>query len=383
MRTIWNIALKDLRIFASDRRALIISLLVPIGIASFIAMLTGNMTAKATATTLPILFVDEDHSEVSKAIATSLGEGGTVKPSPATRVEAEEKVRSGKFAMAVVVPSGFGPSATKAMIGGGARPDLIIISDPSKSLEAQAAQGSILRAAMESVARAAFGRRDAGQMPFEVKRKEAKSAEPEENANAGTAHAFAGMAVQGLLFAAIEAAMGLMRDRQLGIWKRLRASPVPKSHFLLGRILSTTIRSLVVALAVFGFGIAVFKFKVAGSILGFLLVALCTALMTSCFGLFVAAMGRSEQQSRGLSILAVLMMTMLGGAWFPIFLMPGWVQTVSMFVPVRWSVDGFDAMLWRGQDLAAALVPCGALLGFAIVFAAIAFRRFRWDAELA
>ncbi len=39
---------------------------------------------------------------------------------------------------------------------------------------------------------------------------------------------------------------------------------------------------------------------------------------------------------------------MLGGAWFPVFLMPQWVQTVSLAIPARWAVDGFDGMLWRG-----------------------------------
>ncbi len=60
------------------------------------------------------------------------------------------------------------------------------------------------------------------------------------------------MGVQGLLFGAIEAAMGLMRDRQQGLWKRLRAAPVPPYLLLLGRLLSTAIRSLFVLIVLFG-----------------------------------------------------------------------------------------------------------------------------------
>ena len=383
MRTIWNIALKDLRIFIADRRALMISLLVPIGIASFIAMLTGNMASRGASSSIPILVADEDQSKVSKSILDALGSSGLVSPTIATKQEAMEKVRDGKFSAAVVVPKGFGTSAVEAMLRGGPRPVLEIFSDPSKSLELQAAQGTIIRVSMESVARAAFSREDAGKLPFELKITASKAAGSDADANAGTAHAFAGMAIQGLLFAAIEAAMGLMRDRQRGIWKRLRATPIPKSYFLLGRIVSTALRSLLVVTCVFAFGIAVFHFRVSGSFLGMALVAVCTSIMTASFGLFVAALGRSEQQSRGLSILAVLMMTMLGGAWFPIFLMPGWVQTLSMFIPVRWAVDGFDAMLWRGLGLDGALLPCAMLLAFALGFGAIAFARFRWDAEAA
>ncbi len=107
------------------------------------------------------------------------------------------------------------------------------------------------------------------------------------------------------------------------------------------------------------------------------LIVVASALMVSAFGLLVASLGRTEEQSRGLSILAVLAMVMLGGAWFPSFLMPAWVQKISFVVPVRWALDGFDAMLWRGQGLGAALTPAAGLLFFALVFGLVAAFRFR------
>ncbi len=110
---------------------------------------------------------------------------------------------------------------------------------------------------------------------------------------------------------------------------------------------------------------------------------LATALMMSSLGLLIASLGRSEQQSRGLSIMAVLLMTMLGGAWFPSFLMPDWVQKISLAVPVRWSLDGFDAVLWRGQGLDATVPSIAALLGFTAVFGLIEALRFRTIPETA
>jgi ABC-2 type transport system permease protein len=104
-------------------------------------------------------------------------------------------------------------------------------------------------------------------------------------------------------------------------------------------------------------------------------------MMAATFGLFVAALGRTEQQSRGLSVLVVLTMTMLGGAWFPSFLMPPWVQAVANFIPVKHAVDGFDAMTWRAQPLSEAVTPSLALLGFSVVFLAVALRRFTGEAE--
>jgi ABC-2 type transport system permease protein len=54
---------------------------------------------------------------------------------------------------------------------------------------------------------------------------------------------------------------------------------------------------------------------------------------------------------------------------------------VSLVMPSRWAVDGFDAMTWRGFDFSTVILPSGMLLLFALVFGIIAFTRFRWDTE--
>ena len=36
----------------------------------------------------------------------------------------------------------------------------------------------------------------------------------------------------------------------------------------------------------------------------------------------------------------MLLLVMLGGAWVPSFVFPGWLQQASLVVPTRWAVDG-------------------------------------------
>ena len=72
-------------------------------------------------------------------------------------------------------------------------------------------------------------------------------------------------------------------------------------------------------------------------------------------------------------------MVMLGGAWVPSFIFPAWLQQVTVVIPARWAVDGFDAMMWRGLGLQAAVMPTAVMLGFAALFGALAVARFRWE----
>jgi ABC-2 type transport system permease protein len=369
---LWELVRKDLRQFTADRRALLISFAVPIAIASFMGTLFGSTNTSGSTAKIPLLVVDQDNSKISQAAVKKLTESPTLSVTLSSLTEAQEAIRSGKSGLAIVYPTGFGEQAQAAFTGG-PPPVVQNLIDPSHSIEAQAIRGVV----MQSTIRALTG--SEAKPPFEISM--VKETANNSDTWSGVAHAFSGMAVQGLLFWAIESAMVILRERKMGIWNRLRASPVPASTLIIGRLLSATLRATMILTAVLGFGMLFFGIRVHGSWPGLVLLGLSAAFMASSFGLFVAALGKTEAQSRGLTILAVLSMTMLGGAWFPTFLMPKWVQTISLAIPVRWAVDGLDGMTWRGNGFGAASLDAAYLVGFAVIFTAIALRRFRFEAE--
>jgi ABC-2 type transport system permease protein len=194
----------------------------------------------------------------------------------------------------------------------------------------------------------------------------------------GYAHSFAGMAIQFLLFAMANIGVEMLLERQRGLWSRLRSAPISKVTLLAGKAVSGTVISLLILLVSFGFAMIVFGVRIQGSAIGFLGISIACAVMASTFGLLVAALGNSPATARGVTTLAVLMMVMLGGAWVPTFIFPAWLQQLTLIVPVRWAVDGLDAMTWRGIGIGGALVPVAVLIAFAGVFWSIAASRFRW-----
>jgi len=214
-------------------------------------------------------------------------------------------------------------------------------------------------------------------MPYTV-REEAMTAGSNIAYN-GYAHSFGGMAIQFLLFAMANAGIEMLLERQRGLWKRLRSAPVSRVTLLAGKGVSGTAISLMILLVSFAFAIIVFGVRIHGSVAGFFSVAIACAMMASAFGLLVAAIGGTPATARGVTTLAVLMMVMLGGAWVPTFIFPAWLQQFTMIVPVRWAVDGLDAMTWRGIGISGAVVPTLVLLGFTVVFGTIAIACFKWE----
>jgi ABC-2 type transport system permease protein len=197
----------------------------------------------------------------------------------------------------------------------------------------------------------------------------------------GYAHAFAGMGVQFILFMGLDVGIALLTLRQSGLWQRLRAAPLSRTMLLGSRTVSASLIAGFILLVLFGFARVVFGVHIRGSFACFVGVCAAFSLMTAAFGLMVAALGETVEATRGYSIMATLIMVMLGGAWVPTFVFPAWLRKLTLVIPTRWAMDGLDGMIWRGLAFSSALAPIAVLLLFTLLFGVVAVTRFRWRTE--
>ncbi len=383
---------KDLVLYFSNRRSVIMSIAAPILIAAFFGSLFGGGSSKPA--NIPVAITDLDHSELSVKIVATMRADSALTVSDANEAEALAQVKAGTLRAAATLPAGFGANAGRAMFGVAEKPVIVLNYDPSQSMVLPLVRGLLAQHVMENVSQSVFGtsspllkdmreqvtanaqlpaaRRDelvamfdsiarvqaaggAASAPGAAAAAGAASvastpnggafsvpfATREVEASAGTeihynsySHSFAGMGVQFILLMGADMSAGLLTMRRLGLWKRLHAAPLSRSKLLGSRIASTAL---------------------------------------------IAALGKTPEATRGLAILATLLLVMLGGAWVPSFIFPQWLQTASLFVPTRWAIDGLDAMTWRGLGLDAAVLPVLVMLGFTVVFGALAIARFDWE----
>ena len=418
---------KDLQLFFSDRRAVILSFAVPIAIASFFGSIFGGSGNESSEPArIPIAVVDRDGSAISKGIVAGMQADRSLATSTPSLADARTAAQKGDVAVAVIVPSGFGDAAGRAFLSQGTRPQVDLLFDPSRGAELAMVRGILTGHVMEAVGNEVFtgaqgraivndtlGQLDAAAVPgetretlrsllqsvqrlnqqsdtpgaavggvmavpYDVKEAAVVAGGPNAQYN-GYAHSFAGMGIQFLLFAAIELAMGILLERELGIWKRFRSAPLSRFTLLGARAASGTVITLLTLVVSFGFAMIVFGVRIHGSVLGFAAIAVACSIMAATFGLLVAALGKTAAATRRVATFAVLVMVMLGGAWVPSFIFPAWLQRITVVIPARWAVDGLDAMTWRGLGIEAAIVPTLVLLGFAVLFAGLTLARFRWE----
>lgn len=420
---------KDLILFLSNRRALLINLVLPILMATFFGYLFGGSGASKGGT-IKVALVQQDAGDVGAKIAAALKADSTLQVTAMDAAQARQAVAKGSQKAAIVIPAGFGEAAGAALFGAGDKPAIEVLYDPSEQAVLAMVKGLLTQQVMQVVSAEMFGGK-AGQdftdkslraleqeaagdadsaalkemlgsvkrfqdrtpvkeksaqgakgglsMPFTTSDQQVSSG-PKQAGYNGYAHSFAGMGVQFIMFLGIDMGIGILLARQTGIWSRLMAAPVSLSTVLLARAVSGAIISVCLLCVMFGFAVAVFGVQIT-NLAGFLGVGICFALLTASFGLLVAAFGKTPEAARGIAIFATLIMVMLGGAWVPSFMFPTWVQTVAMAVPTRWAIDGLDAMTWRGLGMDAAGVAMAALLGFALLLAVLAVTKFQRDQQ--
>jgi len=425
---IWAIVRNDLRIFRTDRRAVIIGILVPILIAAFFGYVFGG-TGNAETGKIPIIVVDEDRSVVSKAIADDLQKDSLVSVQLLDREQAQKQVKAGKAQVAAIIPKNFGGDSAKSLFTARNKPKVEMLIDPSQAMSSKVIEGLFVQYGMQEITKSAFSgkvgedsladylqqleadsarhpeaedlknlltalrrlnkRADAPEagvavgmqrgltMPYEVSTTKVTSGN--DVAYNGYAHSFAGMTVQFLLLAGVDAGVVLLLLRERGIWQRLRSAPLSKADFLVAKTIATMLIGMFQIALIYAAAIAIFGVRINGSVAGFVAIAIVFCFLNSTFGLMLAAIGRSAPATRGIAVMVTLLMVMIGGAWVPSFVFPKWLQQAALVAPTRWAVDGLDAMTWRGLGFDAAIAPIVVLGGAAAAFLAITIYRFKWD----
>ncbi|MFZ6801990.1 ABC transporter permease [Undibacterium sp. Di24W] len=426
---------KDLILFVNDKRALLLTLMMPIVLAAFFGYIFGGSGKQETAK-IEIGVVQQDDHLISKNIVAGLQAESALNIKLLSLEQAQESVRKGKLSVAVILPAGFGEAAGAALFNAKAKPELRLLFDPSQNAMLAMVKGMLTQQVMQSVSGEMFSGKAGGQFvdqsleQLAQKQSDAKvvprdkelteflvsyrkfqnsrmaASEPSNTATKaglsmpfttheqamvasdalhgqynGYAHSFAGMIVQFILFMAIDAGISVLLARKQGIWKRLLAAPIGLNTLIVARALSCALIAFVVTALIYVVAVTVFKVQILGSMLGLAVVALSFALMTASFGLLIAAFGKTPEAARGISIFATLIMVMLGGAWVPSFMFPQWLQSITLYIPTRWAVDGFDAMTWRGLGFDAALPNVGVLLAFTALFSVLALWRFNANKE--
>jgi ABC-type multidrug transport system permease subunit len=160
--------------------------------------------------------------------------------------------------------------------------------------------------------------------------------------------------------------------------KRLAATPMARSDYLLAQMLARLVFLVVEAGGLLGFAALVFSVPIRGSFGVLVVVLLVGALAFSGLGLLVASRARTIEAASGWMNFSMLPMWVLSGVFFSSAHFPAVTQPFIHALPLTALNDALRAVTLDGATLAAVGGELAILAAWAVGGFAIALRIFRW-----
>ncbi len=167
-----------------------------------------------------------------------------------------------------------------------------------------------------------------------------------------------------------------MRVRNL--LRRMVATPMRKSHFLLSLIGGRLVFTIPEMLFIIGAGVIIFKVPIAGGWWAIVILSLVGAVSFSGIGLLVACRARKIETISGLMNLVMLPMWLFSGIFFSSEKFPDAMQPFVRALPLTQLNDALRNVILEGAPLIDQSFPMLYLAAWGLFSFIVALKVFRW-----
>jgi ABC-2 type transport system permease protein len=199
----------------------------------------------------------------------------------------------------------------------------------------------------------------------------------------------AGMVATGVMLTSFQnLALSIADERDQGLLKRLRGTPMPPAAYLVGKVATVLLVGAVQTALTLATAVVVFDVDLptdAGRWATFAWVYLLGTAAGSVLGIGVSALPRSAQEANAVITPIVIVLQFVSGVYFVFTDLPDWMQSVASAFPLRWMTLGMRSVFL--PDSFAAAEPGGAwqhgltalvLAAWVVVGTVLCLRTFRW-----
>lgn len=406
-----RIALKDITIWLRDPAALGVLLAMPAVLILILGSALGGMGGGSSDFAITVAVVNQDvpvssasgqKTAVGEEITTGFTENEALKD--LFRVDVRdnaEEVRSdvehGNLAGALIIPATLSKD-----ISDGKPVKLEVLRDPGSEL-ASGILESVVRSLANDLSRISVVAQTTGQLagkagmrpeivgalvgqavaaateasqtaPVTVEKltakREAKQITPLDYYSVSMTSMF-------LMFGAMFGSFAFITERREQTMARLLTTPTPRSAFVGGKMLGIFLLGMLQFGVLYAYTNVVMKVNWGGNVLGTTLVAAAEVAATTGLAVLIASIAKTERGAGGIGPLVIQVMALIGGAFFQITILPGWLQPIRYLSVVGWALEGFQKVQMQNAGVGGVLAPVGALMAFAVVFFGIGVWRLR------
>lgn len=167
------------------------------------------------------------------------------------------------------------------------------------------------------------------------------------------------------------------RERQTGLLERTATTGAGRRATLAGKFVFLSFRGGLQLLVMWLIGVAGFGVTLGEAPAATVMISLLVVVAAAAFGLMLSAVTSSVRSATALALLTSMVAAPLGGCWWPLFIVPAWMQGLAKVTPHGWANTAFNRLMLFGGDFGSVGYEMAALAAFGAAFIAVAFWRFR------
>ena len=171
---------------------------------------------------------------------------------------------------------------------------------------------------------------------------------------------------------------GIIEKRSKKLLRRLVATPMKKSHFLIALITVRIAMNFIESLVLFLFALFAFKMSIQGNISALILMFLAGNIAFAGIAVFVSSHTSNTEVGNGLINFVVFPMMVLSGIFFSYQNFPDWSLPVIKNLPLTMLTDGIRSIFNEGAGFHEVTIPILILLAIGTLFFSVGLKIFKW-----
>ncbi|MHA1910573.1 MAG: ABC transporter permease [Candidatus Kariarchaeaceae archaeon] len=345
------IAKRVIKQLARDRRTIALVLVVPL----FIMLIFGYAFGGEFAN-LPVELMNEDEGGFGSQITEFIASDKRVSPSFVSDYEKSKiNVDESKIKAAILIPENFSETVNNVSL----RAAIIVYSDPTEP----AIRGSIIAAIAEGIDN--FMKANNITLGIKIIEKLANNGE-ELDAFTITLPSLLAFVMNMLIL--IIASVFLVREKIYNTRTRMFMAPIRPRDMIIGYVIALSVLAIMISLSLIVVSTLLLGAELHGNPFVYIPLILLFGASFILLGIAISSMAQNEIQGVQMAIIVALPSMVLSGFMVPIYALPGWLQTISYIIPLRYGITLFRGVMLKGYSFKDVLFP---EVTFLVVFSSI------------
>jgi ABC-2 type transport system permease protein len=385
MKRIWAICSFELKKLLKKPQSYILMFGMPL----LFTLLFGGLIGESSTAKITIGFVDGDNTTMSKSLHNSLVDNNLFTIKNMSQAEAVQKVKDKKLTGFLEIPKGF---QNMMVADSQSKVNFKHSADfTSTSMVDQIVSNALSKISIETKASTVWGnyshqswdgmykildQQSAGSDAAIKKVSVTKNTQRQEMG--GNSARSAGFSIMFVMIVMMSVTGVLLEARKNGVWSRLLSTPTAKFEIMAGYFLSF----FLIGWIQFGVLMAASSLLFGvqwGNVAGIVVLVSALLLCVVGLGLFISGFVKTAEQQSALGSVIITATCMLGGVYWPLDIVPTFMQKIADFVPQTWAMRGFTELIARGGTVTDIIGPVCVLLAFAVTFLVVGMTRIRYE----